>query len=427
MDEIKIRKKNLIMFPLGTVGRDMMYNLVTSYLLTFVLFTHKLTAAQLSAITAIMVGARIFDALNDPIMGNIIERTRTKWGKFKPWLVIGILSTSIVIYLAFNVHLQGWSFVWFFGVIYFLYSITYTMHDISYWGMVPALSSDANTRNQYTSRATLFAGIGGMLAAAFIPMLTAGESTIGGNAVTAYGRVALIIAILGPAFLAFTVFGVTEQRNYNNEPILRNSGQSLHNTCSGRAVKISRRLISYDYWCILCKSSGNGDSLLLATRQPRHFCAAVFFETYQIYELISPLFDFRFLSPRQKHHSFDVLVDRVAVYQVEILEYVSDICFAIGLIVFSAVCGSIFAAYKHLTLFIGVESADNIEQSGLSASAFACYRYKLTNVEVEIDARKTHADGIFRSIVFRYPFELYRVRQIMSSRLRQSRVIHWEL
>ena len=159
MEDERIVKRNLIMFPIGTVGRDMMYNLVTSYLLTFVLFTHKLTAAQLTAITAIMVAARVFDALNDPIMGNIIERTRTRWGKFKPWLLIGILTTSVVIYLAFNVQLQGWAFVWFFGIIYFLYSITYTMHDISFWGMVPALSSDANTRNQYTSRVTLFAGI----------------------------------------------------------------------------------------------------------------------------------------------------------------------------------------------------------------------------------------------------------------------------
>ena len=219
MEDQRIVKRNLIMFPIGTVGRDMMYNLVTSYLLTFVLFTHKLTAAQLTAITAIMVIARVFDALNDPIMGNIIERTRTRWGKFKPWLTIGILTTAVVIYLAFNVQLQGWGFVWFFGVMYFLYSITYTMHDISYWGMVPALSSDADTRNKYTSRATLFAGIGGVLAAAFVPMFTAGGNAIGGNAVTAYGRVALIIAILGPVFLAFTIFGVKETHNYNDDPV----------------------------------------------------------------------------------------------------------------------------------------------------------------------------------------------------------------
>ena len=73
------------------------------------------------------------------------------------------------VYLTFNLDLRGWAFVIFFGVMYFLYSITYTMHDIAYWGMVPALSSDADTRNQYTSRATLFAGIGGVLASPVDP------------------------------------------------------------------------------------------------------------------------------------------------------------------------------------------------------------------------------------------------------------------
>ena len=100
----------------------MVYNLITSFLMLFVLYTKGLNASQLGVITVIMIAARVFDALNDPIMGNIIERTRTRWGKFKPWLVIGIVTTSIVIYLTFNVRLR----------MYFLYSITYTMHDISY-------------------------------------------------------------------------------------------------------------------------------------------------------------------------------------------------------------------------------------------------------------------------------------------------------
>ncbi|MDO4815523.1 MAG: MFS transporter [Bacillota bacterium] len=218
MDELKNRKKNLIMFPLGTVGRDMMYYLFTSCIITFVLFTRRLTGAQFAAITAIVVAARIFDALNDPIMGNIIERTRTRWGKFKPWLVIGIVASCIVVYLAFNTDLQGWSFVWFFGIIYFLYSIAYTMHDISYWGMVPSLSSDADARNMFTSRATLCAGIGGTLASVLIPMFTVGENAIGGSAKTAYGIIALTVCIIAPLFLCFTIFGVRENRNYTDAP-----------------------------------------------------------------------------------------------------------------------------------------------------------------------------------------------------------------
>ena len=75
MKNVTSDKRNLWMFPLGTVGRDMIYNLFTNFIFTYILFTRHLTAAQLGAVTAIMVGARVFDALNDPVMGNIIERT----------------------------------------------------------------------------------------------------------------------------------------------------------------------------------------------------------------------------------------------------------------------------------------------------------------------------------------------------------------
>ena len=217
----KKREKNLIFYPLGTIGRDMMYFLFNNCILTYIMLTKQLTNAQLGAISAIMIAARVFDALNDPIMGNIIESTRTKWGKFKPWLLSGVLLTSIVIYLAFNSKLQGWAFIVFFGVIYFAYSITYTMHDISYWGMIPALSRDADLRNQYTSRATFFAGIGSTLASVLIPMLTVGDMAIGGSAGKAYGIIALIIAILGPVFILFTVLGVKEHRGDDMEPRMR--------------------------------------------------------------------------------------------------------------------------------------------------------------------------------------------------------------
>lgn len=249
---IKQQKINLWMYPLGTVGRDMIYNLFTNFILTYILFTRKLDAAQLAAITAIIVGARIFDALNDPIMGNIIERTRTKWGKFKPWLVIGILSTSVVVYLAFNTDLQGWSFIWFFGVIYFMYSITYTMHDISYWGMIPSLGRDGHVRDQFTSRATLFAGIGGALAGFLIPRFTTGEGTLGGSASYAYGRIALVICILAPLFLCFTIFGVRENRDYNKTQAPPISFKKIISTISGNDQLLWIALI------FLLQQIGNG-------------------------------------------------------------------------------------------------------------------------------------------------------------------------
>ena len=233
MSEQKYTRRNLWMFPLGTVGRDMSYALFSNFILTYIMFTRNLSAAQLSAVTAIMVAARVFDALNDPVMGNIIERTRTRFGKFKPWLAIGAVSTSVVVYFAFNTRLEGWSFIVFFGVIYFAHSIAYTMHDISYWGMVAALGSDADDRNRFTSRATLFAGIGGTLAGMLIPMFTTGSMTLGGNTAAAYGRIALIICILSPLFLCFTIFGVREVRQSSAEKAPPISFKKIISTIAG--------------------------------------------------------------------------------------------------------------------------------------------------------------------------------------------------
>lgn len=236
MQDTKTLRRNLIMFPLGTVGRDTIYNLFNNFLLTYILFTRNLTTAQLAAITAIMVAARIFDALNDPIMGNIIERTRSRYGKFKPWQLIGILTTSLVVYAAFNSNLQGWAFIAYFGVIYLLYSITYTMHDISYWGMIPSLGTDANVRNTFTSRATLFAGIGGALAGFLIPRFTTGAGTLGGNAGYAFGRIALIICIIAPLFMSFTIFGVHEDRSSLSEPAPSVSFRKIISTVKGNKL-----------------------------------------------------------------------------------------------------------------------------------------------------------------------------------------------
>lgn len=251
MEDKKTTKVNLWCFPLGTVGRDMVYVLVSNFLLTYMMFTRELTNAQLGAITAIMVAARIFDALNDPIMGNIIERTRSKYGKFKPWLVAGAISTTGVIIFLFNTNLTGWPFIWAFGISYFAFSITYTMNDIAYWGMIPALSKDSGARDAFTSRATLFAGIGNGLASVFIPLLTTGAMAIGGSTKSGYGAVSIIIGILAPLFLLFTVFGVRENRDDMSTPPAPLSFKKIIGTISGNDQLIAISI------CFLVQETGS--------------------------------------------------------------------------------------------------------------------------------------------------------------------------
>lgn len=202
--------KNMLMFSLGTIGRDFLYFLFNSFLMTFILFTKTIDNKMLTVVGAIIVVARIFDALNDPIMGGIVENTRTKWGKYKPWQLLGAVLTGAVIISVFCVKLDGWSYIGFLAFAYLMFSITFTMNDISYWGMLPSLTSDEHERNKLTSCAQLLASAGVGLASLLIPLFTTGSLAKWG-APTGYKVIGIISALLMVLFQLFTILGVKEK------------------------------------------------------------------------------------------------------------------------------------------------------------------------------------------------------------------------
>lgn len=172
------------------IGRDAAFSLVTLFLLTYIQFTVGLNVTQFGALTIIIVACRIWDGINDPLMGMIIENTHTRWGKFKPWILIGALLNGFVTMALFLIRPEGWAFVWFFGLAYLLWGMTFTMNDIAYWSMLPSLSSEPKTRDQLTTLVALFASVGAFLVGGLVPILTTG------NMVAAYGVIAVIVGIL---------------------------------------------------------------------------------------------------------------------------------------------------------------------------------------------------------------------------------------
>ena len=192
----KYFKRNLWTFSAGGFGRDFMYNLFNTQMYTFILLTKNLTDAEAAIIGVVIMIARIWDAVNDPLMGGIIENTRTKWGKFKPWIMIGAVTNSILVFFLFWVPLKGMEYVIFFAIAYIFLDITYTMNDIGYWSMLPALSSNPQNRDKLSSIANIFAGVGGAIVGFLTPILTVGELAIGGSAVKSYPVIAIIAGVL---------------------------------------------------------------------------------------------------------------------------------------------------------------------------------------------------------------------------------------
>ena len=112
-------------------------------------------------ITGIILAARVFDALNDPFMGVIVDNTHTRWGRFKPWIVVGAVLSGILTVLLFtDFGLSGNAYIGVFAVLYVAWGICFTMNDISYWSMLPTLSQDLREREQIGSVARICASVG---------------------------------------------------------------------------------------------------------------------------------------------------------------------------------------------------------------------------------------------------------------------------
>ncbi len=211
--EERLSKRNLWGYSMGGIGRDMVYQLVNTALITYIYVSKNLTPAQAFAITMIFLGCRIFDGCNDPLMGAIIEKTRTRFGKFKPWMMIGMITNIAVIFGLFFCPLTGKEYVIFFAFFYLLWGITYTMNDISYWGMMPSLSSNPTDRNNLSTLANIGAGLGAGIAIGATSLFGYGDlaNSIFGGAIKAYRVICVVICVFFAACQTMTFFVVKEK------------------------------------------------------------------------------------------------------------------------------------------------------------------------------------------------------------------------
>ena len=112
-------RRNRFTFGFGTVGRDMVYSMVSMYLIFYLTDIVELSTAALWWVTAVVFAARVFDAFNDPVMGVIVDNTHTRFGKFKPWIAFGAVTAGILTVLIFtDFGLEGAAYTAVFGILY---------------------------------------------------------------------------------------------------------------------------------------------------------------------------------------------------------------------------------------------------------------------------------------------------------------------
>ena len=225
-DNQKLSGISKISYALGAVGKDMVYMLSASYVLYYF---QDLLGVSAIAMGIILMAARVFDAFNDPIMGVIVAKTKTRWGKFRPWLLIGTVTNAVVLFLMFSAPpaMDAAGLTAYAAVFYILWGVTYTMMDIPYWSMIPAFTEGGRERENLTTIARTCAGVGSaiitIVTMILVPML--GNMFAGADAgakmieIVGFKYFSLIVAILFIVFTALVCINVKEKSTTEMETV----------------------------------------------------------------------------------------------------------------------------------------------------------------------------------------------------------------
>ena len=203
----KLTFKEKYSYGIGALGKDLAYAIVSTYLMFY--FTDVIGLNPAFVGTLFLV-ARLWDTINDPMMGMIVDNTRGKWGKFRPWIFIGtVLNAVVLIFLFRKPNLEGSALYAYFSIMYILWGMTYTIMDIPYWSMIPALSRNKEEREEISVIPRIFASTAWLIIGAFGLKLV--EVLGGGNAIEGYRVFAFSISIIFVIASLITCVNVKER------------------------------------------------------------------------------------------------------------------------------------------------------------------------------------------------------------------------
>lgn len=239
---MKLTAREKVAYGLGAVGKDMVYMLSASYILYYY---QDILGVSAFAMGIILMAARVFDAFNDPIMGVIVAKTKTKWGKFRPWLMIGTVLNAIVLYIMFAAPpaLDGSGLVAYAAITYILWGVTYTMMDIPFWSMIPAFTEGGKEREGLSTMARSCAGVGSAIVTIItmkcVYMLGQGDERTG------FQWFALIVAVLFVIFITITCISIKEKSTVDvDSPSVSQMFKALIQNDQAMAVVITIVLVN---------------------------------------------------------------------------------------------------------------------------------------------------------------------------------------
>ncbi|ACA82644.1 glycoside-pentoside-hexuronide (GPH):cation symporter [Leuconostoc citreum] len=236
--------KQRISYALGAFGHDSYYVTLSTYFILFVSSSMfdglPNESALIGIVTSLVVGIRLVEIFFDPLIGNVIDNTETKYGKFKPWLIVGGLVSSLAL-LAIFTNFGGLAernqtlFIVLFVIVFIILDAFYSFKDIAYWSMIPAITTDTTEREKLGTVARFGSSLGAngttMLVVpitTFFTYLATGRHEQGA---AGWFWFAMIVALVSFGTAAITAWGTKE-----NESIIRQKAPKVKTTDVFKAI-----------------------------------------------------------------------------------------------------------------------------------------------------------------------------------------------
>ncbi len=206
-------------YGVGAIGLDLSYGMFYSYLSLYLTDALGISSLFLLILAPL---ARLWDGINDPMMGSIVDRANNKMGKYRPWIIRGTVLNAVVLCLLFNNPGLDTKSIWMYiyvAVFYVLWGMTNTLADIPYWSMIPSLASGEKDRNLISTVARAFSGLGQgiivILTPILVPLLGGGKGDLDelpANVLSGgFGKWSIISAVLLVVFAVICVSATKEK------------------------------------------------------------------------------------------------------------------------------------------------------------------------------------------------------------------------
>ena len=226
---MKLSAGRKLCFGVGALGKDLCYAMISTYLMIYLTDTVGLAPFFVGNLFLV---ARVWDAINDPMMGFVVDNTRTRWGKFRPWILIGTLINAVILVLLFRgPELEGFALYAYYSVMYILWGMTYTVMDIPYWSMLPSMSSTKEERDSMSVIPRIFASSAWLLVGAFGLALI--DRLGGGNEAKGYASTSVVVAVVFVTTILVTVIFARDRSSMDAA-----SGQKAKRTSLKDAIHV---------------------------------------------------------------------------------------------------------------------------------------------------------------------------------------------